>query len=325
MRTGAAAGHIGFFHEAAFYDSDDELLSLVVPFVEGGRAAGEPTLVTLADRNAALVRGALSGTAGVEFIAGGRQYDRPAACIRSYRDRFADLVARGAGPLRVVGDVPHPGLGVPWDGWGRYEAVINHAFDHFPVWGLCPYDRRTAPAHVLHEVERLHPHVAAADGSHLPNPRYEDPAGYLARREAPAEVDALEASEPAVALADPAPREARRAAEALLAASRVGGDDADGFVLSVSEVATNAIVHGRPPVLLRGWAASDRVVVTVHDRGPGPADPFAGLVPRGGPGAERGRGLWLAGLLCSHLGLSRGRNGDGFTVRLVAGAPRLAG
>ena len=32
MRTGAAAGHRGYFHETAFYSSAEEFLAIVVPF-----------------------------------------------------------------------------------------------------------------------------------------------------------------------------------------------------------------------------------------------------------------------------------------------------
>jgi hypothetical protein len=38
VRTGAAAGHRGYFHETAFYSSDEEFLAIVVPFLEGSDA-----------------------------------------------------------------------------------------------------------------------------------------------------------------------------------------------------------------------------------------------------------------------------------------------
>jgi hypothetical protein len=71
LRTGAAAGHRGYFHEAVCYDSADHLLAVVVPFLLGGVAAGEPTVVSLGERNAALVRAALPADSGVEFLTGG--------------------------------------------------------------------------------------------------------------------------------------------------------------------------------------------------------------------------------------------------------------
>ncbi len=44
MRTGAASGYVGNFHEAGFYGSDEEFLALIVPFVTDGLAAGEPLI-----------------------------------------------------------------------------------------------------------------------------------------------------------------------------------------------------------------------------------------------------------------------------------------
>ena len=45
MRSGAAASYSGYFHEAAFYDSDDEFLAIVVPFLTEGVEAREPAMV----------------------------------------------------------------------------------------------------------------------------------------------------------------------------------------------------------------------------------------------------------------------------------------
>jgi hypothetical protein len=50
MRTGAAHGRIGHVHEAGFYSSDAEFLALIVPFVTGGIAAGEPVIIGYDDR-----------------------------------------------------------------------------------------------------------------------------------------------------------------------------------------------------------------------------------------------------------------------------------
>jgi hypothetical protein len=60
-------------------------------------------------------------------------------------------------------------------------------------------------------------------------------------------------------------------------------------------------------------------VATVADRGDGPDDPFAGLLPvtdtRSG-----GLGLWLTHQLCSHVTLDT--TDDGFTIGLVVGTPQ---
>jgi hypothetical protein len=67
----------------------------------------------------------------------------------------------------VASEVPHPGVGAPWDGWARYEAAVNRAYAEFPLWGLCAYDTRITPGPVLDDVARTHPYFATADGPRI--------------------------------------------------------------------------------------------------------------------------------------------------------------
>ena len=90
-------------------------------------------------------------------------------------------------------------------------------------------------------------------------------------------------------------------------------------MIGVSEALTNAIRHGRPPVELRAWAAPERVLVIVRDRGSGPSDPYAGYLPRRGEQVDTGLGLWIIHQVCSRVTLTHAP--EGFTVRLVAGTP----
>ena len=69
-RTGAAAGHTGYFHETAFYGSDDEFVDIVRPFLRDGLDAGEPTVVACAPENTAILRRSLDCT-GIRFLPGG--------------------------------------------------------------------------------------------------------------------------------------------------------------------------------------------------------------------------------------------------------------
>jgi hypothetical protein len=61
-------------------------------------------------------------------------------------------------------------------------------------------------------------------------------------------------------------------------------------------------------------------VATVTDRGDGPADPFAGLLPVTGA-SSAGLGLWLTHQRRSHVPLDT--TDDGFAIRLVMGTPHL--
>jgi anti-sigma regulatory factor (Ser/Thr protein kinase) len=268
--------------------------------------------------------------------------------IRSNRDLFTAHLTDGASQIRVASEVPHPGVGAPWEGWARYEAAVNRAYAEFPLWGLCAYDTRITPDPVLDDVARTHPHLATADGRWV-NPRYQDPAEFLTRRP-PSQADPVETgSSPVIDLIDSTPAAAR---DAVHTASTIRPDtvvrpdpaapstihveapqpvtpqretpqldptDIEHLVFAVSEAVTNAVTHGRPPVRFRMWTAPDRIVARVTDRGAGPADPFVGLLPVTDT-CSAGLGLWLTHQLCSHVTLDT--TDDGFTIRLVVGTPQ---
>ncbi|WP_318307238.1 sensor histidine kinase [Amycolatopsis solani] len=314
MSTGTAAR--GYDHAAVHYASDDELLAVGVPFLAAGIAAGEPTVVSLEPDHAELMRAALPPDAGTHYLSTGDLYARPAAAIRSYRELMAGFVGGGAAGIRIFGEIPRAVIDTSWDWWARYEAAVNHAYEEFPLRSMCAYDTRTTPRHVLEDVARTHPFVATPGGGHHTNDGYVDPLAFLAGPR-PMTPHPLQLAQPLLELTDPLPSEAR---QAVLAADRTGlpADEIDDLVLAVSEIADNALRHGRPPVTVRIWAGPGCMVVTVHDTGEGPVDPFAGLLP-----ADRevgGRGLWITHQICSQVTLHR--DDTGFTARLIAGNPR---
>jgi anti-sigma regulatory factor (Ser/Thr protein kinase) len=316
MAAGAPARRRSHVHEALFYESDDELLGTVVPFLEQGLKAAEPTLVVLNDQAAELLRAAV-GHPDLVFLSSRDRRDDPASTILRHREILAGHVAGGAQHVRVVGEVPHPGHGSPWGWWARYEATINHAYAEFPLWNVCPYDLRITPDAVVEDVVRTHPWLAGDDGSRVENARYQDPREFLLGQ--PVTADPLESAAPQFDLLDPTPGAARRVVRACGALLPVEAFDIDDVVLCVNEAVTNALVHGRPPVRMRLWSTADRIVVTVADGGEGPGDPFVGLVPatreESAAAGSAGLGLWMAHQMCSHLTLDR--SADGFSVRLV--------
>lgn len=320
MRTGAAAGHDGYYHEAVCYNSDEELLAVVVPFLLGGVAAGEPTLVSFGERNSALLRAALPADSGVSFLSGGDVYCRPSAAIRSYRQMLAAHVADGAGQIRIVGELPPAVFGATWDWWARYESAINDAYDAFPLWSMCAYDTRITPAPVLDDVARTHPRFATADGRHLPSEAYTEPRAYLSENR-PIALDPLQRTPPIIELINPSAARARRAVREA-DRGRLPADEVEDLVLAVSEVVSNAHRHGRMPIRVHFWTGHDRIVVTVSDGGTGPEDPFAGLLPASN-GSVTGHGLWITYQSCNHVAMNRGS--DAFTLRLTAGNPHFLG
>ncbi|WAL64307.1 anti-sigma factor RsbA family regulatory protein [Amycolatopsis cynarae] len=310
MRSGAALGHTGYFHEVSVYSSDEEFLAVTVPFLEEGIDAGEPTIVAFDAERLRLLHSAMD-TSTVTVVPMSEQYRRPAVAIRQYRQKLAELTAKGAEQIRVSGQVPHPGTGHHWDWWSRYESAINELYDEFPLWGLCSYDARITPDEVLADVRRTHPFLAEPGGHHH-NRDYLSPGEFLPTwRQAPR--PAPESGPPFLDLLGPTAAEARQAVRLALAESRVEREPGEDFLMAVSEVVTNGGVHGGPPVRLRIWNHGDRLVATVTDGGTGPADPFVGLVPTEGS-LTAGLGLWIAHQVCRHVALYA--DDEGFAVRL---------
>jgi anti-sigma regulatory factor (Ser/Thr protein kinase) len=262
------------------------------------------------------VQRALGTNPGVTYLPGTVDEARPATAIRSFTELFDDLLDQGAGQVRVVGDVPHPGTGGRWEEWRRYEAAVNQVFADLPVWGLCPYDTRCAPPHVIADVLSMHSHIASVDG-HAVNHAYVEPLEAAARPLAIAEP--LCTADPAVVLRGPSPAQARRAAHSFATEAGLGPRTAD-LLLIVSELVTNAHRHGVPPVTVELCADDDRIVVAVTDAGTGPADPFAGLVD---PGASQGgRGLWIVEQISSAT--SARRQPRAFTFSAAVPTPAAA-
>ena len=312
MRTGAARSHVGHYHEAGFYGSDAEFADLIVPFVEEGVAAGEPVIIGYDDRKADLLRSRLADSAAVEFIGDQSLYASPARAIASYQRLFEFHVATGAQQIRIAGDVPHPGNGRRFEGWDRYEAAINTVWQDFPVWGLCLYDTTSAPQTVLDVVERTHPRLVSPSGQRRASQYYQD----MLASPLPPPPDPLEASAPILELTG-RPAADTRHALARIGRSRIADATLTDLIIGASEAVSNALRHGEAPVTVRIWATPDRLMVSVHDPGPGPADPLAGLVPQSSDASTPGQGLWIMHQLDIDAALIH--NSEGFTVRLRAG------
>jgi anti-sigma regulatory factor (Ser/Thr protein kinase) len=308
------AGSDRLVHAAAIYGSDEAFLAMVVPFLRAGVAAGEPTLLRVEPHRQQLLRDALGDTSGLTLLPDDARGDHPILALEHNDELFRRHLDEGAARVRILGDLPVTDLGAPWSGWARYEAVMNHAFGQLPVVAICLYDTRSSTPEVLDDVERTHRRLLTADGADQPNPRFVEPDAFLAERDG-VEVDPLEQNRPDLELAAPTPSTGRAAVAALARTTALDRETAENLVFAASEIVTNAVLHGRPPVVLRAWSALHRIVVAVTDHGSGPADPFSGYLRD--PGGALG--LWLVRQLCSRVTMVRER--AAFTVRLVAGTP----
>lgn len=300
-------------HEAGFYRSDEEFTALVVDFVDSAVAAGEPVVIGYDERKNGIVRSRAADATAVHFIEDTDLYATPTRAIAAYQRQFEKLLGEGATRIRIAGEVPHPGNGGSFAGWDRYEAGINTLWRDLPVWSRCLYDATTVPPAVQEAVRRAHPQLVVPHGPAASSPDFQDLQHF---RFLPVTPDPVEADRPARELVDPELAATRHAVRDV-GAGVVDHDVLDDLVFATSEAVANGSQHGRPPVTVRIWRGPRRLVVTVHDTGPGPRDRTAGLVARTGSPTGAGMGLWITGQLEVACDLVWAP--DGFTVRLRGG------
>ena len=313
--------HGGFPHDALLYDSAEQLLATVTPFVRDGLAAGDATVLAVRPGTGAVLREALGEDPRVLVLDDDDQaYGHRTPAAISWSRRLATEVSPGGGQrVRVVGEIDFGPTERDWLEWERYEAVINEALCGWDLWGLCVYDTQRCPGPVLEAARRTHGQLVTPT-SRTAGPEYTDPAVFL--RSLPVPDEPLERTPPVLVAADV--RDfigLRHSVAAELATRTTSAELAEDFLLAVDEMTSNAVRHGRPPVGLRLWTAADRIVCTITDGGPGWDDPFAGYGPAHGDDLSRGgMGLWLARQLCDHVDITGGEHhpGDGtISVRLT--------
>jgi anti-sigma regulatory factor (Ser/Thr protein kinase) len=192
----------------------------------------------------------------------------------------------------------------------RHEALINLAWPGAPIRVLCPYDAGALAREVLADAERTHP-IVIERGQERRSPAYSG-------AEVPVGSDQPLPDAPAEALERPfklrdlfAVRQLVSEAATAAGMTRERGED---LVLAVSEVAANAIRHGRGSGVLRVWRRPNRLICQVEDGGH-IRDPLAGRrLP--GPQAAGGIGLWAVNQLCDLVEVRSSQ--DGTTVRVHA-------
>jgi anti-sigma regulatory factor (Ser/Thr protein kinase) len=94
----------------------------------------------------------------------------------------------------------------------------------------------------------------------------------------------------------------------------LNGERAIGFALAIDEAMTNAIRYAGGGTVSITAVPGAYVAIDVRDQGPGIPDGVTADLP--GPGAVRGRGLWLMRSLCDRFDIDTGP--DGTSVRLFA-------
>jgi anti-sigma regulatory factor (Ser/Thr protein kinase) len=304
-----------YHHDALLYDDTEQLVAASVPFLLEGLDAGDAAVVATSAATAAILRDAVNGDPRVHVLERGDVYRaRTPTAITTFRRLAEERSGGEQRRVRVVGEVDFGETERDWLEWQRYESVINSALADWPLWGLCVFDTQRLPESVLTSARQTHTAVVTPEGR-FPNPDFVDPADYL--RSLPIPVEPLESAPPRLWARNVVDFVGlRHAVAAELSTVAAPSDTIEDYLLSVDEMTSNAVRHGKPPVSLRLWVGEDRIVCSIDDHGPGFDDPFAGYGPAHGEDLSRGgMGLWLARQLCDHVDISG--DDDGAHVRLT--------
>ncbi|KQW52818.1 hypothetical protein ASC77_00405 [Nocardioides sp. Root1257] len=304
----------GATHTGLFYDGDQQYAESVGGFLRDGLEQGQPGLLIGSPHRLDLVRAALGSDADqVRFL---DEADVYAPQWNAYRVQLDFISQQRGARARVVSEQDLASR-VPAElvDYRRIEAAINVLFADTPVDVLCPYDAGALPADLLEIGLDTHGSVQGTVPV-VPGPRSEDPMGLLADlaqvAPPPPGATTLDLSSPSeVALA-------RRLVHSRGAEAGLAPDLVDDLALAVTEVLTNALIHGTPPARLHVYDDGPTWVCHVHDGGRGLADPLSGMLPPSEP-ADHGHGLWLARQLCTAVDV--GTDATGTHVRLHAKRP----
>jgi anti-sigma regulatory factor (Ser/Thr protein kinase) len=313
---GATRPRTAFSHNLLIYGSDDELLGTVVPFLRAGVLADQSAVVCCRPPTAGLLQDELGADAQVVYLDYDEIYSTPIAAITAYQQLIDSYLIGGTDHVRVVAEAVHDRTPDEQVDWARYEAVANRAMEAYPLSAVCVYDTRQVPTDMLEGGRLTHPTLITGT-SRADNPHYVDPAEFLRRTNQPLP-DPLEAQPPDLEMTQVVDLDQmRRQLEFCLFRTTHMAHEAADLVLAATEITTNAIRHGLPPVTIRLWVETGRCVCTVTDHGAGIDDPFAGYLWPGSLSnlATHGMGLWLARRLCDGLVFFHGH--EGFTVRLI--------
>ncbi|MUN37022.1 sensor histidine kinase [Actinomadura sp. NEAU-AAG5] len=332
IRTGWATVSASFTHRVLPYDGVDEFLGGALPFLRDGVDAGDRVVAVTGVGREELLRDALGpAAAGVEFADAATWYAHP---TRTLADCLgdADNTAWQGRRLRVLGDpvwASRPPLEVIE--WQRVEAIVNVAFQGTGASLLCPY-AASLPAGVVAAARRTHPESLRGVRA-VANPGYMDPWAYSALCDGeplpppPGDADALKIDRPDLYWL-------RAYVSDYARQTRLPEEGVQRLLVAVTEVVTNALRHGEPPIVLRLWtdaSGGPALVCEVTDEGRWPSGAAYGLVPPrpavdgtgGETGAEGGGrfGLWAVRLLCSIVQIRAGDGGT--TVRLRLALPAV--
>ncbi|MEO3786418.1 sensor histidine kinase [Actinocorallia sp. B10E7] len=297
-------------HVALAYEDDEEFLESAFPFLNDGLEADDTVLAVTCEHKTSLLRERFG--AQVRYVDRASFYEHPARVVSRVLHQMETAAEHGR-RVRLLCEPEWSGR-TAWETmeWLRLEALVNVALARTAGSVMCPY-HRGLPEPVLDGARRTHPQLAQG-GHSRDNPSYLDPAAFSAMCDLPLTPSPSHAAELPVRSRDL--RDLRALVTAHARRLGLTGPSLHQLLVAVTEVATNALDHGAPPVLLRVWQEEDALLCEVDDRGhwrpserPGP-----GWLPPRTSDSPR-LGLWAVRMLCGLVQVRTGREGTRVRIR----------
>ncbi|MES4890980.1 sensor histidine kinase [Streptomyces sp. NPDC096012] len=296
-------------HYALLYGDEEEFLAGAIPHLREGIEAGDPTFAVTPRQEAEVLRDSLGrDAAAVQFIDPSDFYSTP---VRAMAGMMAVARTLGSRPAWVLASADWSHYPDAME-WVRYDSIFNMGFADADFRSYCCYDTSVLPPEVISLVRQTHPRIH--EGARLrQNPDYRDPRDFVA------DVDnrPLPPSGHSAASMEVRPDDLHAVRVFVAEQAKncgVAGDGLYNVLVAVTEVATNALRHGRAPVSLRVWP-DDGLVCEITDSGHWQPEEFLSWVP---PESARksGFGIWGVGMLCDTVQVRTGPKGTAVRLRI---------
>jgi len=294
--------HLECEHVALVHHGTHDLSRLLAPSLHRAAAERAAVLLCLDTPAAAQLRTDLGSLCeSFTFRPADSRYISPGVAMAALHDFVIDSMASGALTVWSIGAIPLNGDGRDQK-WIRYEHAVLNIFAELPLRTICLYDAETTPTPIRDSVRLTHQSTTGdwVDGAEC------QPAQ-------PEWVDRPQRA-PDLVLHNPTPQ-AVRATLADRFGNGLPQQTLENLQLVASELVTNAIIHGAPPVEVSIWQYPTETELEIRDRGTMRIHPYADLRPlEGGP--HGGFGLWTIGQLADSVNITRNTDGNTVTVFL---------
>jgi excisionase family DNA binding protein len=146
------------YHIAILYTSDEARLRISAPFLAEGLRLGQPCLLVADEAMASVYAGALGAGDNPLFMTFAFRQGTAAKAIVEWERRLGDLVAGGAGTIRIVGEIARERkMFDSEEELFRYEEAFELMSKRYPVAVICQYDAREFSGLALVRAMKAHP------------------------------------------------------------------------------------------------------------------------------------------------------------------------